>query len=79
MNILQKLNVSPERIPRWKFKLHIAIGLLVFITFILAIARIADGGTPKSRTNTWGIAVVSNLSMLYYIIIQFLTDMSNSA
>ncbi|OJJ52435.1 hypothetical protein ASPSYDRAFT_164463 [Aspergillus sydowii CBS 593.65] len=69
MNILQKLNVSPERIPRWKFKLHIAIGLLVFITFILAIARIADGGTPKSRTNTWGIAVCvkSAVFMAYQI------------
>lgn len=67
MNILQKLNVPPERIPRRKFKLHIAIGFLVLITFILAIARIADGGTPRGRTNTWGIAVVSNLSMLCYI------------
>jgi hypothetical protein len=61
MSILQKLNVPPECIPRRKFKLHIAIGLLVLITFILAIARVADSGTPRGRTNTWGIAVVSNL------------------
>ncbi|KAL4935336.1 hypothetical protein BDV06DRAFT_234422 [Aspergillus oleicola] len=55
--MFQKLNVPVDDIPRAKFRLHLVIGCLVLITFILAIARIADKGTPSSRVNTWGIAV----------------------
>lgn len=57
--MLRKLNVATDDIPRTKFRLHIAIGSLVALTFILIIARVADSGTPRTRTNTWGIAVVS--------------------
>ncbi|KAI9373391.1 hypothetical protein BJX61DRAFT_382181 [Aspergillus egyptiacus] len=55
--MLQRLNVKPDNIPRTKARLHIVIGALILITFILAIARVADSGTPRGRTNTWGIAV----------------------
>lgn len=41
-----------------KKRLYITIGSLVLVTFVLIIARIADQGTPSTRTNTWGIAVV---------------------
>ncbi|CAG7920438.1 unnamed protein product [Penicillium olsonii] len=40
-----------------KFRLDITIGSLLLVTFILIIARVANKGTPSSRTNTWGIAV----------------------
>ncbi|KAL2847526.1 hypothetical protein BJY01DRAFT_246753 [Aspergillus pseudoustus] len=67
--MLQRLNVQPDAIPRTKFRLHIIIGSLLLITFILVIARIADKGTPSSRTNTWGIAVClkSAVFMAYQI------------
>ncbi|KAL5334112.1 hypothetical protein BJX70DRAFT_391663 [Aspergillus crustosus] len=67
--MLQKLNVSYEEIPRTKFRLHIAIGILILATFILAIARVADAGTPRGRTNTWGIVVCvkSAVFMAYQI------------
>ncbi|KAL4813001.1 hypothetical protein BDW67DRAFT_188122 [Aspergillus spinulosporus] len=55
--MLSKLNIAAENIPRTKLKLHIIIGALVLGTFILTIARVADNGTPRARTNTWGIAV----------------------
>jgi hypothetical protein len=58
--MLQKLNVRAEDIPRAKFRLHIIAGALILLTFILVIVRVADSGTPRSRTNTWGIAVVSS-------------------
>jgi hypothetical protein len=48
-----------------KFRLHIIIGALVSIVFILIIARVADKGTPKTRVNIWGIAVVSSLLHIY--------------
>jgi hypothetical protein len=53
------MNLSNERSPVIKFRLHIIIGALLLIVFILLIARIADSGTPKTRTNIWGIVVVS--------------------
>ncbi|KAE8152068.1 hypothetical protein BDV25DRAFT_138232 [Aspergillus avenaceus] len=61
---------SEENRPKLKFRLHIIIGSLVFITFILAIARIADKGTPTTRTNTWGIAVCvkSGAFMTYQVV-----------
>ncbi|KAL4877396.1 hypothetical protein BJY04DRAFT_222145 [Aspergillus karnatakaensis] len=67
--MLSKLNVSPEEIPRTKLRLHIVIGSLILITFILAIARVADSGTPRGRTNTWGIVVCvkSAVFMTYQI------------
>ncbi|EYE97116.1 uncharacterized protein EURHEDRAFT_424116, partial [Aspergillus ruber CBS 135680] len=40
-----------------KKRLYITIGSLILVTFVLIIARIADKGTPSTRTNTWGIAV----------------------
>ncbi|KAL4972259.1 hypothetical protein BDW66DRAFT_164294 [Aspergillus desertorum] len=55
--MLSSLNVPAEDIHRTKLKLHIIIGALVLVTFILTIARVADSGTPRGRTNTWGIAV----------------------
>lgn len=42
-----------------KLRLDIAICSLVALTFILIIARVANKGTPSTRSNTWGIAVVS--------------------
>lgn len=54
------MNLSIENNPKIKFRLHIIIGSLLLLTFILVIARVADKGTPSSRTNTWGIAVVSD-------------------
>ncbi|KAJ0417960.1 hypothetical protein BJY00DRAFT_315357 [Aspergillus carlsbadensis] len=67
--MLQKLNVRPEDIPRTKFRLHIITGALILLTFILAIVRIADSGTPRARTNTWGIAVTlkSAVFMAYQV------------
>ncbi|KAL3459781.1 hypothetical protein BJX64DRAFT_290949 [Aspergillus heterothallicus] len=67
--MLHKLNIPSADIPRTKFRLHIIIGALILITFILVIVRIADNGTPKSRTNTWGIAVClkSAVFMAYQI------------
>ncbi|KAJ5326778.1 hypothetical protein MYU51_001697 [Penicillium brevicompactum] len=67
--MLRKLNVATDDIPRTKFRLHIAIGSLVALTFILIIARVADSGTPRTRTNTWGIAVCvkSAVFMAYQI------------
>lgn len=53
------MDLSIERSPVLKFRLHILIGAWVFIILILIIARIANSGTPKTRTNVWGIAVVS--------------------
>lgn len=55
------MDLSIERSPVLKFRLHIIIGAWVFVVFILIIARIANSGTPKTRTNVWGIAVVSYL------------------
>ncbi|KGO36704.1 hypothetical protein PEX1_043460 [Penicillium expansum] len=54
------MNLSIERSPMIKFRLHIIIGASVFIIFILLIARIANSGTPKTRTNVWGIAVIAS-------------------
>ncbi|KAL2822417.1 hypothetical protein BJX63DRAFT_426988 [Aspergillus granulosus] len=67
--MFQRLNIPAEAIPRTKFRLHIVIGTLILLTFILAIVRIADSGTPSSRTNTWGIAVClkSAVFMAYQI------------
>lgn len=52
------INLSIERSPVLKFRLHIIIGALLLLVFVLIIARIANNGTPKSRVNVWGIAVV---------------------
>ncbi|KAJ9491849.1 hypothetical protein VN97_g1423 [Penicillium thymicola] len=51
------MDLSIERSPVLKFRLHILIGAWVFIVLIFIIARIANSGTPKTRTNVWGIAV----------------------
>ncbi|KAJ5975916.1 hypothetical protein N7481_009623 [Penicillium waksmanii] len=40
-----------------KSRLHIIIGGLTLLVFILTIARLAVKGTPSTRANTWGIAV----------------------
>ncbi|KAL4922613.1 hypothetical protein BDW62DRAFT_171384 [Aspergillus aurantiobrunneus] len=79
--MLHKLNVPAQDIPRIKFRLHIAIGVLVLITFILAIARIADRGTPPSRTNTWGIAVCakSAVFMAYQVATSHVTRLKRWA
>lgn len=61
------MNLSIERSPTLKFRLHIIIGSLVSVVFILIIARIANNGTPKTRTNIWGIAVVSKLPSTFNI------------
>ncbi|KAK9850704.1 hypothetical protein MYU51_011773 [Penicillium brevicompactum] len=64
------MNLSIERSPTLKFRLHIIIGSLVSVVFILIIARIANNGTPKTRTNIWGIAVClkSAVFMAYQIM-----------
>ncbi|KZN88947.1 hypothetical protein EN45_075390 [Penicillium chrysogenum] len=51
------MDLSIQRSPVIKFRLHIIIGTLLLIVFILIIARITDSGTPKTRTNIWGIVV----------------------
>ncbi|KAL4965750.1 uncharacterized protein BDV14DRAFT_50981 [Aspergillus stella-maris] len=68
--MFQRLNIPVEQIPRTKFRLHLIIGCLVLVTFILAIARIADKGTPSGRVNTWGIAVClkSGVFMAYQML-----------
>jgi hypothetical protein len=53
------MNLAIENHPKIKLRLHIIIGVLLFLNFVLIIARIADKGTPKTRSNTWGIVVVS--------------------
>ncbi|KAJ5606820.1 hypothetical protein N7537_003439 [Penicillium hordei] len=64
------MNLSIERSPVIKSRLHIIIGAWVFIVFILIIARITNSGTPKTRTNVWGIAVClkSAVFMAYQIM-----------
>lgn len=57
-----KMNLAFENHPKIKLRLHIIIGVLLCLNFVLIIARIADKGTPKTRSNTWGIAVVSEPS-----------------
>ncbi|KAL4910527.1 hypothetical protein BDW74DRAFT_164428 [Aspergillus multicolor] len=81
MLLLQKLNVAPESIPRTKFRLHVVIGVPVLITFILTIARIADSGTPRARTNTWGIAVClkSAVFMAYQLLTTHVTRLKRWA
>lgn len=54
---LSKLTDLADR-PRIKRRLHILIASLIALTFILIIARLATPGTPATRTNIWGIAVV---------------------
>jgi hypothetical protein len=53
------MNLAFENHPKIKLRLHIIVGALLFLNFVLIIARIANKGTPKTRSNTWGIAVVS--------------------
>lgn len=48
-------------------RLHAIIGGLVLFTFILIIARLAIKGTPSSRANTWGIAVVRIFKKTYAV------------
>ncbi|KAJ6185142.1 hypothetical protein N7519_006443 [Penicillium mononematosum] len=64
------MNLSIERSPVIKFRLHIVIGALLLTVFILIIARITDSGTPKTRTNIWGIVVCikSAVFMAYQIM-----------
>ena len=77
--MLSRLNIAAENIPRTKLKLHVIIGALVLVTFILTIARVADSGTPRARTNTWGFAVVSNPSSQLQLQYQTLTVTSASS
>ncbi|PKX92790.1 uncharacterized protein P174DRAFT_452081 [Aspergillus novofumigatus IBT 16806] len=51
------MNFAIENHPKIKLRAHIIIGVLLFLNFVLIIARIADKGTPKARSNTWGIVV----------------------
>ncbi|EPS30732.1 hypothetical protein PDE_05684 [Penicillium oxalicum 114-2] len=60
-----------EPTPRNKFRLDIVLGVLILITLILVIARVADKGTPSTRTNTWGIAVT--LKSAVFLAYQLLT------
>ena len=46
---------------RLKRRLHILIASLISLIFILIIARLAIPGTPVTRTNVWGIAVVCSI------------------
>ncbi|KAJ5872519.1 uncharacterized protein N7529_004872 [Penicillium soppii] len=64
------MDLSIERNPVIKFRLHIIIGALAFLVFVLIIARVANHGTPKTRTNVWGIAVClkSAVFMTYQIL-----------
>ncbi|CAP96184.1 Pc21g12870 [Penicillium rubens Wisconsin 54-1255] len=64
------MDLSIQRSPVIKFRLHIIIGTLLLIVFILIIARITDSGTPKTRTNIWGIVVCikSAIFMAYQIM-----------
>ncbi|KAJ5744569.1 hypothetical protein N7533_009439 [Penicillium manginii] len=43
--------------PVTKPRLHMIIGGLVLLVFILTISRLAIKGTPSTRANSWGIAV----------------------
>ncbi|GIC90912.1 uncharacterized protein Aud_007350 [Aspergillus udagawae] len=51
------MKLAFENHPKIKLRLHIIVGALLFLNFVLIIARIANKGTPKTRSNTWGIAV----------------------
>ncbi|KAJ5770596.1 uncharacterized protein N7511_002647 [Penicillium nucicola] len=64
------MHLALERSPLIKFRLHIIIGALLSIIFILLIARVADKGTPKTRLNIWGIIVCvkSGVFMAYQIM-----------
>ncbi|CAG8048394.1 unnamed protein product [Penicillium nalgiovense] len=64
------MNLSIQNSPVIKFRLHIIMGALLLIVFILLIARFADSGTPKTRTNVWGIVVCikSAVFMAYQIM-----------
>lgn len=60
------INLSIERSPVLKFRLHILLGALLFLILVLIIARFANKGTPKSRTTVWGIAVVRYFPSCFY-------------
>ncbi|GIK03364.1 hypothetical protein Aspvir_007433 [Aspergillus viridinutans] len=51
------MNLAFENHLKIKLRLHIIVGVLLFLNFVLIIARIANKGTPKTRSNTWGIVV----------------------
>lgn len=55
---MTKPNTSFKYSTKAKSRLDIVIGTLLLITFILIITRLAVKGTPSTRTNTWGLAVV---------------------
>jgi hypothetical protein len=59
LNVRMNFRMPIEPTRRNKFRLDITIGSFLAVTLILIIARIANKGTPSTRTNTWGIAVVS--------------------
>jgi hypothetical protein len=51
--------------PVTKPRLHMIIGGLVLLVFILTISRLAIKGTPSARANSWGIAVVMILNTFH--------------
>ncbi|KAK9644291.1 hypothetical protein HCH54_006725 [Aspergillus fumigatus] len=65
------MNLAFENHPKIKLRLHIIIGVLLCLNFVLIIARIADKGTPKTRSNTWGIAVC--LKAAIFLVYQIVT------
>ncbi|KAH3317537.1 hypothetical protein KXW17_000717 [Aspergillus fumigatus] len=65
------MNLAFENHPKIKLRLHIIIGVLLCLNFVLIIARIADKGTPKTRLNTWGIAVC--LKAAIFLVYQIVT------
>ncbi|RHZ65180.1 uncharacterized protein CDV56_106857 [Aspergillus thermomutatus] len=65
------MNLAFENHPKIKLRLHVTIGALLFLNFVLIIARIANKGTPKTRSNTWGIAVC--LKAAIFLAYQVLT------
>ncbi|KAI9037553.1 uncharacterized protein KD926_000201 [Aspergillus affinis] len=64
------IDLSIYNSPQLKFRLHIVIGVLLLLNFILIIARLANKGTPPTRSNTWGVAVCvkSAVFMAYQIL-----------
>lgn len=54
------IHFAIENSARLKLWLHLTVTVVILIAFILAIARIANKGSLRSRSTSYGIPVVSS-------------------
>lgn len=53
------INYAVENTARLKLWLHLAIAFFILVAFILTIARLANKGSARGRSTSYGIPVVS--------------------